>query len=76
MEPGWLPSADLAQKFRRKLARLKVMGLRRDNQWDNLVDFVKQSGFDDEADLEMAWTIVPACPTNRLAAASLTAPKP
>jgi hypothetical protein len=59
-EPGWEPSADLQQKFQRKKARRKIAALRKDGQWEDLVDFVKANGLGDESDLDLAWTVAEA----------------
>jgi hypothetical protein len=59
-EPGWQPSADLEQKFQRKKARRKIAALRKDGQWEDLVDFVKANGLGDEGDLDLAWTVAEA----------------
>jgi hypothetical protein len=58
---NWKPSADLAQKLRRKELRKKITAYWRDGRWQDLVDYIKNedmSGLD--ADVDMLWTIAEA----------------
>lgn len=54
--PGWRPSADLAQKLRRKELRETIIAYRRDGRWRELSAFAKDNRALD-ADVDSLWML-------------------
>lgn len=57
-EPGWQPSAELSQKLARKTVRNKIMGLYSAGKLQDLIDYVKNDGFNTEdTDIDVLWAV-------------------
>jgi tetratricopeptide (TPR) repeat protein len=57
-EPGWQPSAELSQKLARKTVRNKVMGLYSAGKLQDLLDYIKNDGFNaEDTDIDVLWAV-------------------
>jgi hypothetical protein len=59
-EHGWQPSADLAQKIRRKTARLKIEDYLKQGRWLDIVDYVHNGDATADADVDILWAVAEA----------------
>ena len=59
-EPGWEPSPDLQQKIKRKIARIKIMNFWKQGRWQDVVDYMRGTDGDVEADVDVLWTVAEA----------------
>jgi tetratricopeptide (TPR) repeat protein len=57
-EPDWRPSKDLTDKIARKELRLRLMGMWRAGQLNDIIAAVRQDGYGgDRADIDLQWTV-------------------
>ncbi|MBX9761056.1 MAG: hypothetical protein K2Y29_19925, partial [Beijerinckiaceae bacterium] len=57
-EPDWRPSKDLTDKIARKEMRMRLLGLWRDGNLNEIVEAVRRDGFGgDRADIDLQWTV-------------------
>lgn len=59
-DPAWQPSRDLTTKLRRKELRLRIVAFWKDGRWQDLVDYIKNDGYDDDTDVDLLWTVAEA----------------
>ena len=59
-DPGWQPSRDLVTKLRRKELRSRIASFWKDGRWQDLVDFIKTDGYDEDTDVDLLWTVAEA----------------
>jgi hypothetical protein len=59
-EHGWQPSVDLAQKIRRKSARLKIEDYLKQGRWLDIVDYVHNVDAIADADVDVLWAVAEA----------------
>lgn len=60
-EPGWQPSKDLVTKLRRKELRQRITGFWKEGRWQDLVDYIKGEGNNEEdTDVDLQWDVAEA----------------
>ena len=59
-DPGWQPSRDLVVKLRRKELRSRIAAFWKDGRWQDLVDYIKTDGYDEDTDVDLLWTVAEA----------------
>ena len=59
-DPGWQPSKDLVTKLRRKELRMRISSFWKDGRWQDLVDYIKNDGYDEDTDVDLLWTVAEA----------------
>ncbi len=59
-DPAWQPSKDLVTKLRRKELRMRIASFWKDGRWQDLVDYIKNDGYDEDTDVDLLWTVAEA----------------